>query len=65
MQFGSRDEFRLGPKHFVSEPVFAPHGDHEGAGWLLAQVQSGITGDNFLAIFDTVSVSGAPSPKCI
>ena len=63
MQSGSRDEFRFGPKHFVSEPIFAPNGDHEGAGWLLAQVQSGITGDNFLAIFDTASVSEGPVAK--
>ena len=52
----------MGPKHFVNE-LFAPNGDHEGAGGLLAQVQSGITGDNFLAIFDTASVSGGPVAK--
>ena len=49
MQFNSRDEFRFGPKHFLCETVFA----------LDEYCENGITGDNFLAIFDTASVSRA------
>lgn len=60
METGRRDAFRFGPKHFVGEPVFAPAGPAEGEGWLLAQVQSGETGRNFLAVFEAGNVSAGP-----
>ena len=63
LQTGGREEYRFGAKHFVSEPIFAPKGSAEGDGWLLAQVQNGATGTNFLAIFDTDHVAAGPIAK--
>ena len=63
MAGGTRDEFRFGPRHFVGEPVFAPRGDAEGDGWLLTLVQSGETGNGFLAVFDAENLAAGPLAK--
>ena len=60
MAGGTRDEFRFGPGHFVGEPVFAPRGADADDGWLLSLVQSGATGNGFLAVFDAANVAAGP-----
>ena len=63
MDSGARKEFRFGPRHFVSEPIFAPRGSSEDDGWILTQVQSGETGKSFLAVFDARDLAAGPIAK--
>ena len=63
MDSGARQEFRFGPRHFVGEPIFVPQGSSESDGWILAQVQSGETGMNFLAVFDAGELAAGPIAK--
>lgn len=60
---GHRAAFRFGPQHFVGEPVFAPSGTAEGEGWLLAQVQNGTSGKNYLAVFVAGTIEQGPIAK--
>jgi all-trans-8'-apo-beta-carotenal 15,15'-oxygenase len=63
MESGAREEYRFGSRHFVGEPIFAPRGVREGDGWILAQVQSGETGTNFLAVFEAANLAAGPVAK--
>lgn len=60
---GARDEFRFGPRHFAGEPVFAPRGDSPDDGWILTLVQSGETGNAFLAVLDAANLAAGPVAK--
>ena len=60
MLSGTRDEFRFGPRHYAGEPVFAPRGGSRDDGWILTLVQSGDTGNGFLAVLDAANLAAGP-----
>ena len=60
MLSGARDEFRFGPRHYAGEPVFAPRGGSRDDGWVLTLVQSGETGNGFLAVLDAANLAAGP-----
>ena len=60
MRSGTRDEFRFGPRHYAGEPAFVPRGDSRDDGWILTLVQSGDTGNGFLAVLDAANLAAGP-----
>jgi len=66
-QTGKAETFTFGPKHHVSEPIFAAKPGHRyemltdrEPGWLLAEILDGAAGRSFLAVFDTQSIAAGP-----
>ena len=60
MLSGTRDEFRFGPRHYAGEPVFAPRSASRDDGWIVTLVQSGDTGNAFLAVLDAANLAAGP-----
>jgi len=57
---GARTVWRLGPGDVVSEPVFAPRGEAEGDGWILAVAWRGEGARSELLVFEARDLDAGP-----